>query len=202
MAVLDIIGLQIHGRYQNQNIVNTIHYQITEQVSNENDVLQQLVDNWVFINRGAWIGRHIDTYTLMGLKGFSVTGDNKRPGIAHIADAGLVTGTEVPSPVCRVLTLYTNSDNYRRRGRVMLSGSETLQFEDSDGSVTAAEIVLMEVLGASLIVDIDGEGDNAQPGLAPVAGPPALPFEAFTSVLGRKTPALIRSRRVRSFGIG
>lgn len=199
MAVDDIIGIQIHGRYQSQNIVNTIHYKITEQASNEDDVLSQLCSNWNLINTGAWTARHLDSYTFKGLKAFSLSGDNKRPGILHIDDPGLVTGTEVPSPICRVITLYTGSSNYRRRGRVMLSGSESLQFDIVDGSVTSAEITLMEVLGASLIVDIDGAGDSAQPGLAPTD---VLPFEPFTSVLGRKTPALISSRRVRTFGIG
>lgn len=199
MAVDDIIGIQIHGRYQMQNIVNTIHYKITEQGSTEEHILQNTVDNWHFQNTAGWLARHIDTYSLMGLKAFSVTGDNKRPGIAHIDDPGVVTGTEVPSPVCRVITLYTDSDNYRRRGRVMLSGSETLQFMDADGSVTPAEIVLLQVLGVLLIADVEGGGDIVQPGLKPTE---LLPFEPFVSQLGRKTPSLIRSRRVRSFGIG
>lgn len=199
MAVDDIIGIQIHGRYQQQNIVNLIHYQITEQTFDEMTILGNLCVAWETANKTAWLARHIDTYSLMGLKAFSLTGDNKLPGIRHIDEAGAVVGTEAPSPLCRTLTLYTGSDNYRRRGRVMLSGSADTMFNDDDGAVTDAELTALVTLGTALLDDVGSGGNVCVPGLAPNG---ILPYERYIGVLARKTPALIRSRRVRGFSIG
>lgn len=199
MAVDDVIGIQIHGRYQMQNIVNVIHYQITEQVADDHDVLNSLCQGWESQNKVNWLARHLDSYRLMGLKGFSLTGNNKRPGIVHIDEAGSVVGTEEPSPVCRVITLYTDSSNYRRRGRVQLSGGDTTMFNDADGAVSDTELGFMAILGAALIADISNFGDVGDPGLAPSG---VLPFEPYTDVLARRTPSLIRSRRIRGFSIG
>lgn len=199
MAVDDIIGIQVHGQYQMQNIVNVMHYKITEQVADDHDVLQQLALQWEIQNKATWLGRHIDTYSLMGLKAFSLTGENKRPGIVHIDEAGAIVGVESPSPLCRVITMYTQSENYRRRGRIMLSGSADAHFDDADGAVAAVEIALLTLLGQTLMADLDDGSEAAEPGLAPTA---VLPFEKFTAVLARRTPACIRSRRVRGFAIG
>lgn len=199
MAVSDIIGVQIHGRYQGQNIVNVMHYRITAQETGEDDILYDFALAWETTFKTTWLARHIDTYKLMGVKFFNLTGVNKRPGIQHIDDPGVVTGTETPSPVCRVVTLYTASTNFRRRGRLMLSGSEDLMFNDDDGGVTNTEITSMENFGTQLIANLVADADVCEPGLAPAG---VLPFEPFTSAMGRKTPALLRSRRIRGFAIG
>lgn len=199
MAVDDIVGLQICGRYQQQNIVNTIHFKLNEQVSDEHDILDSLCAAWEAANKVPWLARHMDTYSLMGLKGFSLTGDNKKPGIVHIDEPGVIVTGECSSALCRTITLYTDSDNYRRRGRVMLSGSSADHFNNDDGAVTDAELVLMAVLAPYLVADLSAGGDTAEPGLAPTV---TLPWERFTGTQARKTPAVIRSRRVRGFSIG
>jgi hypothetical protein len=199
MAVDDIVGVRIVGRYQSQNIVNTMHYKITAQDDTEHVILQLLAAEWETALKAYWLDLHNDAYSLMGLRAFSLSGENKRPGIVHIDDAGLLALIGAPSPLCRVITLYTDSTNYRRRGRIMLSGSNTTDFDEADGSVAAGVIGDLEALGLFLIEDLVSEGNTFSPGLAPHG---ILPFEPFTSVLGRKTPACIRSRRVRGFLIG
>lgn len=199
MAVDDIVGIRIVGRYQDQNIVNTMHYKITAQVSTDNEILGVLGAAWLADHNSDWMDRHSDQYELVGVRCFSLTGDNKMPGIVPHGYAGNVVGVELPAMICRTVTLYTDSSNYRRRGRIMLSGTVVAQLVEADGSVTAAEMALMEALGSALIADIDSLGDSFTPGLAPNG---VLPFEPFTGALGRKTPAGITSRRIRGFSIG
>lgn len=199
MAVDDVIGIQIHGRYQMQNVVNVMQYKITEQTADNHELLGKMCLAWETSHKTVWLGRHIDSYRLMGLKGFSLTGLNKRPGLVHIDEAGSVVGVETPSPICRVITMYTDSPNYRRRGRVMLSGSEDTMFGDDDGAVVDAELALLAILGTALMADLDDGSNAAEPGLAPHG---LLEFEKFTAVQARRTPACIRSRRVRGFSVG
>ncbi|GAI79149.1 unnamed protein product, partial [marine sediment metagenome] len=194
MAVDDIIGIRIVGRYQQQNIVSVMHYKIMEQVSDEHNILETFADMWETEHKAGWLGLHVDTYSLIGLRAFSLTGDNKRPGIVHIDDAGTVALDESPSPLCRVITLYTDSDNYRRRGRIQLSGATVSDFNQLDGAVNTTLQGNLTTFGSALIQDLDEGGDVFKPGLAPTD---VLPFEAFTSALGRATPSLIRSRRIR-----
>ncbi|GAI77991.1 unnamed protein product, partial [marine sediment metagenome] len=104
-----------------------------------------------------------------------------------------------PSPLCRVITLYTDSDNYRKRGRVMLSGSALDMFNATDGSVTDGEISSLATLADLLIDPINFDEEAVSPYLLPIA---EVEGEAITAALARKTPALIRSRRVRGFSIG
>lgn len=199
MAVDDVIGIQIHGRYQMQNIVNIMHYKITTQTLDDHVILGSLCTQWETQHKTAWLARHIDSYRLMGLKGFSLTGANKRPGLVHIDEAGSIVGEEAPSPICRTITLYTDSDNYRRRGRLMLSGSADAHFHDDDGAVIDAELAFLVILGEALMIDLDTGSNAAEFGLASTA---LLPFEKITAVQARRTPACIRSRRVRGFSIG
>lgn len=199
MAVDDYVGISVVGRYQMQNIVNTMHYKITEQVAGENTILYSLCEAWVTALETPWVARHIDTYTLEGLRAFSKSGSNKRPGILSLGTSGAVVGSEVSSPLCRVITMYTDADNYRKRGRVMLSGCDTTMFNDDDGAVSAAEITALGALEGLLVGDIDNAGDTFSPYLLPVGEDPG---ESIVSALARKTPALIRSRRVRGFTIG
>lgn len=199
MAVDDIVGLRIVGRYQSQNIVNTLHFKITGQTGDDHDVLGDLTTAWGVTNQSQWLGMHSANYELVGLRGFSLTGANKVPGITEVGSPGTVVGTEVPAGICRVVTLYTDSSNYRRRGRIMLSGSVAEDFEEDDGSVDPTVRGFMASLGTALIQSIASAGSVFQPGLAPHG---VLPFEEFTDVQARKTPALIRSRRIRGFLIG
>lgn len=199
MAVDDIVGLHIVGRYQAQNIVNTLHFRVVGQTVTEHELLQLLCVAWDAAMNSLWLGAHIDTYELVGIRGFSKSGDNKRPGILAVGDPGTVVGVEVPSSVCRVITMYTDSDNYRRHGRVMLSGCDTTMFNDADGAVTAAEIAALSSLADALLDTVTSDDESWSPVIPPTD---VLPFEAITGVLVRKTPALIRSRRVRGFSIG
>lgn len=199
MAVDDIVGVRVVGRYQSQNIVNTLHYKITAQTATEHEILQLLCAAWDATLSTQWVNRHIDTYELIGIKAFSKTGDNKRPGILDIGDAGAVVGEEVPSPICRVITLYTDSDNYRRHGRVMLSGGAVSMFNTDDGAVTAAEVTALETLADLLIDPITFDEEGVTPVIPPTD---LLAVENITAALPRKTPACIRSRRVRGFSIG
>lgn len=199
MAVDDIVGVRVVGRYQSQNIVTTLHYKITAQTVAEHQFLQLLTNAWDTNLSAMWAARHIDTYELVGVKGFSKSGQNKRPGITDIGTSGSVVGSEVPSLICRVITLYTDSSNYRRHGRVMLSGCDTTMFNDDDGAVTSAEITALATLADELIDPITFDEQSVTPVIPPTD---VLPVEEITASLVRKTPACIRSRRVRGFSIG
>lgn len=199
MAQDDIIGLSIIGRYQDQNISNTIHYRIADQADTENDVLTTLCVDWQTTLKIPWLAVHNAAYSLMGLKAFNVLGANKIPGIEHIDDPGTVVGDPMPSPLCRVITMYTDSDNYRRRGRIMISGGSLAEFDDEDGAVLPAAITALETLGALLLQPLSYAGNTFIPGLR---GRGEMLYYPFTGMKGRKTPALISSRRVRGFSIG
>lgn len=199
VAIGDEVTLRVVGRYQSQNIVNNLTYEIIAQTSAENRVLNSLVGAWDAMVKAAWLLRHIDTYTLVGTKAFNKVGDAKTPSFDTIQEAGGVVGIEVPSPVCRTITLYTESDNFRRRGRVMLSGCDTVMFNVSDGAVTVAEQTALDILGAVLLASIQLDEDSFQPILGSTA---VLPKEQITDFKSRPTPSLISSRRIRQFLIG
>ena len=74
MAVDDVVVLRAVGRYQSQNVVNTMHYKITAQTSTELAILASLTLAWDTDIRLEWLARHSDEYTLIGLKAFRVTG--------------------------------------------------------------------------------------------------------------------------------
>lgn len=199
MAVDDIVGMHIVGRYQSQNIVNNLHFKITAQDTTEDLILNALCILWDTTLTTEWLSHHIDTYSLIGIKAFNKEGVAKRPGFKSIGSPGTVVGSEVPSPVCRVLTLYTDSAKYRRRGRVQLSGADTTMFNDTDGAVTDAEITSLGDLADLLAAEISDGNDTFFPCL-----PANLvdPVESVVAVVPRKTPSLISSRRVRQFLIG
>ena len=199
MAVDDYIGIHVVGRYQSQNIVNTMHYRITAQTVTEHQILQLFVAAWLADLEALWVARHIDTYELVGVKAFSKSGENKRPGISSVGSNGTVVGEEVPSLVCRVITLYTDSTNYRKRGRVMLSGTAVSMLNTADGAITPTEITAMADLVDALIDPITIDEEAFAPYLLPVG---IIDGEPITAGLARKTPAAIRSRRVRGFSIG
>jgi hypothetical protein len=199
MAVDDIVGCRVVGRYMDQNIVNTFHYQIINQAAGEDAILQALSDAWETTNKSDWLARHSDDYSLIGVRAFGVTGVNKVPGITHIDDPGDVVEPEALSPICRTITLYTESDNHRRRGRVMLSGSTAGMFDPSDGTVTLVEIAALVPLAILLTTLLTSGGNSFQPGLPPSG---ELPWEPYTGYKARLTPSVIRSRRVRGLMIG
>lgn len=199
MAIQDELTLRIVGRYQSQNVVNTLHYRITSQAASEQLICQRCIDLWDTAMRVLWLGRHIDTYSLIGLKCFRKTGDAKTPAFKVITANGTVTGDEVPSPVCRTVTLYTASAKPRRRGRLMLSGSEAAMFNTTDGAVTSAEIAGLETMMATLMVDLSGAGDEMAIGIPSANGDP---WEDLTDNKPRVTPSIVTSRRIRQFLIG
>lgn len=199
MAVGDEFTLRVVGRYQEQNIVNTLHYRIINQTASDQEILNALLILWETALEVAWCARHIDTYTLVGTKAFGKTGDAKTPAFRPIGTAGAVVGEEVPASVCRTITLYTASTNHRRRGRIMLSGTAVTQLNVNDGSVTVPEQALLTTFGELINTNLSGGGDEAQ---IILPSTDLLPLEAITDVKGRPTPSLIRSRRIRQFLIG
>ena len=199
MAANDVILLRVVGRYQQQNIVNTLHYQINMQTSTEAAVLGMFLTDWATANETAWLNCHIDTYELIGYKAFRVDGAAKIPAYQNRGVNGNVVGDEVPSNICRTITLYTASANHRRRGRVMLSGSEQGMFNLTDGAVTVAAVGVLQTLGDLLDSQLVGVADVFDPVL-PASG--VLPIEAVTKAVGRVTPSSVKSRRVSQYLIG
>lgn len=199
MAVDDVAVLRVVGEYQSQNIVNTMHYRITAQAGANENQWQELVEEWLDAHDSAWLARHIDSYTLVGVKAFTVKGDTRPPGEKSLGNAGTVVGATTLSFIGRTITLYGDSANARRRGRIMLSGGEDTMFTGSRGSVSDGEVLALTALGSQLIQPID-TGDNTYD---PVLFQ-KLP-ETITGLIlakGRVTPSSIRSRRVRKFLIG
>lgn len=199
MAVDDIVSLRVVGRYQSQNVVNTLHYRVVSQSSSEQELLDNLAEGWLTELETPWLARHLDTYTLIGTKAFNDTGDAKVPGFNASGQGGVVVGEELPSYVCRTITLFTDSDNYRRRGRIMLSSTAVAQLETTDGAVTDAEVTLLTALGNTLMAVLDITTDTFQLCIPPVG---ELPYEDVTAVRGRKTPSSVTTRRIRQYLIG
>lgn len=199
MSVDDIVGLHVVGRYQGQNIVNNLSYHIAQQTSPEGAILESLCDAWDTQVKSAWLARHLVEYMLVGLKAHNLVGAAKLPGFLSIGTAGDVIGTEAPAPVCRTITLYTDSAKYRRRGRVQLSGSDIAMFDTDDGSVLDAEVTALGTLAALLEDSITANDDLFDPCIpANVTDP----YEIIHYAIPRKTPSMIRSRRIRQFLVG
>lgn len=199
MAVADISVLRVVGRFQSQNIVNTLHYYHSAQTSTELAVLLNLCTIFEANVGAAWRGRHSNNYDMIGLKAFRHTGTAKIPGFLSIGVSGSVVADDVPSYVCRTITLYTASANHRRRGRIMLSGSVDSMFDSSDGSVTTAEITSLDALGTSILATLSGGGDSFDLCIPPSG---ALPYEDIIDSRARETPASVTTRRVRQFFVG
>lgn len=199
MAVDDIVSLRVVGRYQAQNIVNTFHYQIGDQGESEQAVLQSLLLAWISTVQTVWIAAHSTVYELVGIKGFNHTGAAKTPAFTAIGENGGRSGTPCPSLVCRTITLYTASAKHRRRGRAMLSGSITEDFNVADGSVNAGGRGVMDNLGTKL----DDTMINGAEAFIPCIPPTAVdPVEAIIDFKSRVTPSSVTTRRIRQFLIG
>lgn len=199
MAVQDVCILRIVGRYQSQNIVNTLHWQIVSQSSDDQAVLASLCLAFQADIETAWLARHIDSYELIGYKAFVQSGAAKTPAYVPRGQYGVVVGTEVPAAVCRTITLYTADAKHRRRGRLMLSGGEFAQFNIDDGAVTSAEMALLGTLGSFFLEVIENGGDEFRCCIPATATDAVQSINAAT---GRATPSIVRSRRVRNFLIG
>lgn len=199
MAVNDVSVLRIVGRYQQQNCVSSLHYRHTLQGDDEIDVLEAFITEWATAVETAWLAAHIDTYELIGYKAFRVSGAAKVPAYQNRGMNGTVTGNEVPSNVCRTITFFTASANHRRRGRVMLSGSEMFMFNDTDGALSTAAVALLQAIGDLLDTDI-ADGTNTFELVLPATD--ALPVEPVIKCLGRVTPSALKSRRVKQYLIG
>lgn len=199
MAVDDIVTLRLVGRYQAQNIVNTLHYRITVQVTDQLDILAALVTEWSSTLVALWLARCSDAYELIGLKAFRKTGDPMVPAYLQIGTAGDVIAAGLPSSVGRVITLYTDSANYRRRGRIQMSGTCTDMLNTTDGAVTDVERDLVQDLATDLHALVEAPQDSFQMCIPPTD---VLPYEDVTAVRARTTPSLTKSRRVRNFLIG
>jgi hypothetical protein len=199
MAVDDVLTLRVVGRYQDQNIVNTLHYRITAQQSPENDICSALAQQWSTDVQSAWVGDHSDAYTLVGLKAFRQSGVSNTPYFVSIGAAGLVAGDGMPAFVCRTITLYTDSANHRRRGRVMLSGTPVATVDATDGSLTTAEISNLDTLGILLAQPIEAANDSFQ---LCIPATDVLPVEDITDTKARETPSSVTNRRIRQFLIG
>jgi len=199
MAVGDECTLRIVGRYQDQNIVNTLHYRITGQTSGEPEILDQLTGGWDVNYKSGWLARHEDAYELVGLKAFGKTGASKTPSFRSIGDAGTVAGTPLMAAVCRTITLYTADAKHRRRGRIMLSGTDDAMIDDDDGSVSTTEIAALTAFGVVLLPPLVVNSDEFQLGIPATA---VDTWQDITDAKGRETPSLISSRRIRQFLIG
>jgi hypothetical protein len=199
MAIGDECTLKIIGRYQSQNVVNTMHYRIMAQTTGDPEILTQLCVGWHTDIESAWLACHHTDYELVGLKAFGKTGTAKTPGIVARGNDGTRSGTGAPSFACRTVTLYTADAKHRRRGRVMLSGSITEDFDTSDGSLTAGAKTPLDTLGALLVAAITVNSDEFEPGI-PAVGEDS--WQDFTDFLTRETPSCVTSRRVREFFVG
>lgn len=199
MATGDVSTLRVVGRYQGQNVVNTMHYKHTDQQGGDQDILRDLCIAWSNGLQSAWLARHNAAYELVGIKAFVKKGSAKTPGYLTVSQPGVVVVDQVPSMLCRTITLYTADLNHRIRGRVMISGSNAGMFDVADGSVDLTELGLMQVLADALLVQLT-EATN----LWDLVLPETLlggPYDVVDAK-ARVTPAAVTSRRVRQFLIG
>lgn len=199
MAVGDVAVLRVVGRYQLQNIVNTFHYSIIQQAGPEVTQWQALADDWLSANGNIWLARHVDTYSLVGIKVFTTKGIPRPPGFAALDAAGTVVGISNDALVCRTITLYTDAGNHRIRGRLQLSGGTTSMFDPDTGEVTQSEIDDLDILGAQLLQLITESTTDFQMVLWNKL---LLGVNEIVLAKGRVTPSVVRSRRPRQFKIG
>lgn len=199
MAVGDICVLRVLGEYQNQNIVNTLHYRIVTEGSQPEDRLDALCSAWSSALQSIWIAAHIDTYILAATQANLVKGNAIPPGEFLIAAAGLVSGVPSPAINCRTITLYSDSNNHRRRGRVMLSGSDDGDFDPDTGIVVVGAMTLMQAIGDELLEAITPTGDEWV----------LVLYEKATDTVSdvikakaRPTMSVVTSRRGRPFNFG
>lgn len=199
MAVADVAVVRLVGRYQSQNIVNTLHYRITSQTEPELFQWQVLADDWLAANGALWLGEHVDSYTLEGIKVFTRKGVSRPPGFTSSGASGTVVGTPQDALVCRTITQYTASGNHRIRGRLQLSGGDTAMFDADTGEVTAAAITDLDLLGAQLLATI---AETSTEFNLVLYNKLLDRTEDVVLLKGRVTPSVVRSRRAKQFTLG
>lgn len=199
MAVGDIAILNIVGRYQSQNIVTTLHYEVITQGSDEEAILGALCTQWKATHESGLVAQLNDQMTIIGYKAFNKVGSATVPGYVDSGTAGTVVDTGLPAFVNKTITLYTASAKYRRRGRFTMSGVSEGELVASDGSILPATLTIMASFGAALLVNVSGGGDEWRLCI-PAVG--ADPVEPIVGVLARPKPTILKSRRIREFLIG
>lgn len=202
MGVGDTIALKIVGRLQSQNIVQTLHYKVTAQTVADTAICDELCSAWSTTHQAAFLALISEDYELVGYKAFCVSGATLIPGQAVVGDNGTVVGESLPASVAKTITLYPEDVAMKHRGRFMIPGGTANHFDNDDGGVVAAQITSMQALGNALVAGCDnGAGDEFQ---LVIWGDQGGGNEAFdiSVAKARRTPANIRSRRIRELLIG
>lgn len=199
MAVGDIGILRVVGNFQSQNIVNSLHYEVTTQATSDLVLWDDLAAGWWSDFQAEWSARHSDAYTVEGIKVFTIKGDPHPPGVEIVNEAGAVIGDPQEAFIGRTITLYTESANHRNRGRLQLSGGVESMFDDTTGAVTATEVTAMSALIGQLL---DGviTTDNAYSLV--IYQRVLLTSFTVARAVARVTPSVVRSRRIKQFLIG
>lgn len=81
----------------------------------------------------------------------------------------------------------------------MLSGGAESMFDDTDGSVTQAEITALSTMISSLLTPLDLAGDTAK---LVLFNPTTDTAVDVIQAIARVTPSVVRSRRIKQFLIG
>lgn len=199
MAVGDVATLRIVSRYQDQNVVNTLHYQVVTQTSDEKDILNDLCTAWKTVLESGFTAVLNDQLDVVGYKAFNKAGSATVPGYVSSTGSGGVVATGEPAFVNKTITFYTDSANYRRRGRMMLAGVSQGELEATDGSLSPTALTALAAFGASLLVTLSNGGQEWKLVIPATA---ALPVEEVTDIRARETPSVNRSRRIRQFLVG
>lgn len=202
MSVADLMQLKIVGRLQDQNCVQTLCYEISQQAAGEEAIAKQLCIAWYSTHGTAFLARCSEDYTLVGLKAFGLTGDPKVPGQSLLNGAGTVAESCPTAMIARTITLYPEEISNHHRGRIMIPGTVDSMLDNEDGSVEDDEVTAMQALADALLEGCDDGGGNAFDLRiwGKVAGVPQK-FD-INAVVAQKTPAAIRSRRIRELLIG
>jgi len=201
MATNDILALKVHGVYQKQNIVQTLHYKVTQQSCSDWVLLGRLCDAWNTAHTTDWLGNHNSDYLLAGIRADMAFSNNGTlpPGYLGLDAPGTVTDNPLPSYICGCVTCYVNSPNPRHRGRIMFSGRTEPEYTEN-GQMTLLAVSALEDLVAALWQDtLEGDDCQFQLGIFSKAN---QALHEIVKSQGAYTPALLRSRRVRQFNIG
>ena len=199
MSVNNVASLHIVSRFQDQNVVQTLHYEVMEQGSDEEDILQNLCEQWQLTYEAGLQAIVNDDLTIIGYKAFNKVGDATVPGFKDSGNAGSVVATAMPAFINKTLTLYTESTKYRRRGRFSVCGVSETEIGDADGSVTSVARAALLAFGATLITSLTGGGDSWR---LVIPATVADPSEPIVGCLARLKPTILKSRRIREYLIG
>lgn len=204
MAVGDYLMMKVIGRVQQQNIVNSLCWEISEQASTDAQICAGLAVDFETEVKTVWQLAHSDDYMLVGIKVYSLTGDPKIPGQNVVEEQGSVVGDLLPAYVCRTITLYPSDVDMKHRGRIMLSGTVVGMLDAADGGLTSAAIILLDNIADVLLAGIGSGGDSYDLRIwgKDDEEPPAPAAHAIARADGRRTPSSVTSRRIRELLIG